>query len=246
VARGSLEAPGYGLIGPVVPKILSSIPGSDSDALTYPAKLNPYVPSEASGVEAMHSAIVSYESRCPSSKIALLGYSQGAQVVGDVLCGTTQRGWNITAPLNATLSKAIIASIQMGDPTFALDQVQDVGNATKGGIFKRNDTAACPSGIMKSYCSFNDTYCDFGSSIQVHISYVGEYGDAAAQWVVEKFVAVNGTNTTSSDGTPTSTSPASASASTSMTMSNANRLEGTYTTLTSALELMILLACVGI
>lgn len=222
VARASLEAPGEGIIGSVVTQVESSIPGSDSEAVIYPATLDNYISSESSGVAGMKSLIISYEARCPRSKIALLGYSQGAQVVGDVLCGTSETSWNSTAPENATLSKNIVASVQMGDPTFDLNQAQDVGNATKGGIFKRNNTAACPSSIMKSYCNFNDTFCDSGSSLVVHLSYVKVYGDVAAQWIVGKFVAENGTNATSGGGTHTSTSSGAGSTSTS----NASRADG--------------------
>jgi len=242
VARASLEAPGEGIIGAVVTQVQSSIPGSDSEAVVYPATLNDYVSSESSGVAGMQSLITSYEARCPNSKIALLGYSQGAQVVGDVLCGTSEANWNSTAPESAALSKNIIASVQMGDPTFVLNQAQDVGNATKGGIFKRNNTAACPSSIMKSYCNFNDTFCDGGSSLVVHLSYVNVYGDVAAQWIIGKFGA-NGASTTSGSGTTSSTSAGTGSTSKPSGTSHAERLGGNY--LTAVLGFVMFLGLVG-
>lgn len=33
------------------------------------------------------------------------GYSQGAQVAGDVMCGTSEAGFNATQPLEAGLAK---------------------------------------------------------------------------------------------------------------------------------------------
>lgn len=219
VARASQESPGEGIIGAVATQVQSLIPGSDSEAVVYPATLANYVASESAGITGMQHLIASYEARCPNSKIALLGYSQGAQVVGDVLCGTSETYWNSTPPESAATSKNIIASIQMGDPTFALNQPQDVGNATKGGIFQRNHTAGCPSSIMKSYCNFNDTFCDSGSSLTVHESYVGVYGDPAVQWIVGKFATVNGTSTTSGSGTG-STSPTSSVANPISTLSS--------------------------
>ena len=233
VARGSLESQGEGATAAVANDVQSQIPGSDSEAVVYPATLENYVYSESDGVAAMTSLITSYEARCPNSKIALLGYSQGAQVVGDVLCGTSETYWNSTAPV---MSKNIIASIQFGDPSFVLNQPQDVGNATKGGIFPRNNTAACPTSIMKSYCNFNDTFCDSGSSLKVHESYIYVYGDAATQWIVGNFGAVNGTNSTSGGG--------SASGANSTLTSNASGLErlgGWY--LTGTLGLMFFAAC---
>jgi acetylxylan esterase len=244
VARGSLEAPGEGFIIAVANQVQSAIPGSDSDGVPYPATLDNYISSESKGVASMQSLIVSYEARCPNSKIALLGYSQGAHVVGDVLCGTSEAHWNSTPPESPALSKNIIASIQMGDPSFALNQPQDVGTATKGGIFKRNNTAACPSSIMKSYCDFNDTYCDTGKSILVHVSYVKVYGDVAAQWIIEKYGAANETNTTTSSATPTSTSPAGTST-TASTTNSADRLRGTSTILTGILGFLLFSVCVG-
>ena len=120
VARASTEAPGEGIIGAVATRVQQAVPGSDSEAVVYPATLTDYLDSEASGVAGMKELIQSYVARCPSSKIALLGYSQvrslwvredllirvqGAQVVGDVLCGTSEKLFNSTAALSASLSK---------------------------------------------------------------------------------------------------------------------------------------------
>jgi hypothetical protein len=76
VARASTEQPGEGIIGAVATQVQQSVPGSDSEAVDYPATLNDYTFSESAGVSAMKSLIQSYVARCPSSKIALLGYSQ--------------------------------------------------------------------------------------------------------------------------------------------------------------------------
>ena len=105
VARASTEAPGQGIIGAVATKVQQAVPGSDSEAVDYPATLTNYTASEASGVADMTTLIQSYVARCPSSKIALLGYSQGAQVAGDVMCGTSEKGFNGTQPLSAALSR---------------------------------------------------------------------------------------------------------------------------------------------
>jgi hypothetical protein len=121
VARASTEAPGEGIIGAVATHVQQSVPGSDAEAVDYPATLTDYLNSEASGVAAMTKLIQSYVARCPNSKIALLGYSQvfcyaigegyvlmrgqGAQVVGDVLCGTGEKFFNRTSALSGSLSK---------------------------------------------------------------------------------------------------------------------------------------------
>lgn len=76
VARASTEQPGQGIIGAVATQVQQAVPGSDSEAVDYPATLQNYQSSEASGVVAMTKLIQDYTARCPNSKIALMGYSQ--------------------------------------------------------------------------------------------------------------------------------------------------------------------------
>ncbi|BGP16667.1 hypothetical protein JCM10213_000417 [Rhodosporidiobolus nylandii] len=90
VARGSGESAGKGIIGQVATLVKKQVSGSDSMAIDYPASLQDYQSSSSKGVSAMTSAIQSYLQQCPDSKIVLMGYSQGAQVVGDTLCGSSQ------------------------------------------------------------------------------------------------------------------------------------------------------------
>lgn len=101
VARGSNEAPGEGRIGSVTTLIKQAIPGSRSEAITYPATLNNYQSSETQGVAAMVQAIASYVRACPNGRFALLGYSQGAQVIGDALGGGS---FDTAAPIDAGLT----------------------------------------------------------------------------------------------------------------------------------------------
>ncbi|KAG4443302.1 hypothetical protein IFR05_001246 [Cadophora sp. M221] len=193
VARASTEKPGEGIIGAVATQVQQAVPGSDSEAVDYPATLANYTRSEGLGVSGMTKLIESYAARCPSSNMALMGYSQGAQVIGDVMCGTSEANFNSTPPLSAALSKNIIAIIQMGDPTHIPNLPQDVGNSTKAGIFPRPNTTACAAmePITKSFCTADDRFCDSGNSIPVHLSYVREFGTQAKDFVVQR--AMNGT-----------------------------------------------------
>ncbi|KAH9211448.1 cutinase [Leptodontidium sp. 2 PMI_412] len=202
VARASTEKPGEGIIGAVATQVQQAVPGSDSEAVDYPATLANYTTSEGLGVSGMTKLIESYAARCPSSKVALMGYSQkgfiandekGAQVIGDVMCGTSEANFNSTPPLSAALSKNIIAIIQMGDPTHIPNLPQDVGNSTRAGIFPRPNTTACAAiePITKSFCTADDRFCDSGNSIPVHLSYVREFGTQAKDFVVQR--AMNGT-----------------------------------------------------
>jgi hypothetical protein len=85
-ARASTEPPGEGIIGAVADDIVnSSAQPVSREAVDYPATLIPYASSEAAGVQAMNSDLAAQVKLCPSQKIVLLGYSQGAHVAGDVL-----------------------------------------------------------------------------------------------------------------------------------------------------------------
>lgn len=104
IARASTEKPGVGIIGGVATQVQQQLPGSDVEAVDYPATLENYQQSEAAGVSAMTTLVTAYTARCPTSKVVLMGYSQGAQVTMDVLCGTEINNFNKTAPLAAEIS----------------------------------------------------------------------------------------------------------------------------------------------
>ena len=85
-ARASTEAPGEGIIGTVVTAIVDGSRQTISrEAVAYPATLTNYLVSESEGVTAMKEDLATQVSKCPDTKIVLMGYSQGAQVAGDVL-----------------------------------------------------------------------------------------------------------------------------------------------------------------
>jgi acetylxylan esterase len=89
----------------------------------------------------------------------------------------------------------------MGDPSHVVNQTQDVGTSTKNGLFPRQNIAACGSStkFTQSYCNSNDEFCDSGTSLEVHISYVTNFGAVAAQYIQQRV----GNATTSATGTGT-------------------------------------------
>lgn len=103
IARASLEPPGTGVIGNVSSRVAEQLPGSDVVAVEYPATLDNYQSSEAQGVAAMMKLVTSYASQCPDSRMILMGYSQGAQVTADVLCGTMEASFNTTEALSTSI-----------------------------------------------------------------------------------------------------------------------------------------------
>jgi acetylxylan esterase len=87
VARASGEAKGEGMIGGLSRAIKSAVKGADSEAVDYPAALAPYGSSEGKGVAAAKAQLTAYVQKCPKAKVVLMGYSQGADVMGSILCG---------------------------------------------------------------------------------------------------------------------------------------------------------------
>lgn len=92
VARGSNEAVGEGKTSTVANLIESRVPDSFSVAINYPAAIisndSIYPASVEDGVDDTKAKIESYVAACgAASRIALLGYSQGGNVVTDTLAG---------------------------------------------------------------------------------------------------------------------------------------------------------------
>ncbi|KAM0155335.1 hypothetical protein ACHAPG_006009 [Botrytis cinerea] len=201
VARASTEAPGEGIIGSVATMVKASLPGSDSEAVEYPATLTQYQASEASGVAAMQKLVQAYAEKCPGSKMAVMGYSQGAQVAADVMCGTSETGFaGNTQALSANISSNVVAMVLMGDPSHVPAETFNAGTAKNNGLFARQNIAACPTEKTVSYCDNQDEFCDSGNSLQVHLSYVTTYGTAAAKFITDK-MAGETSSSASTNGT---------------------------------------------
>ncbi|QDS77178.1 hypothetical protein FKW77_001944 [Venturia effusa] len=200
VVRASMEYPGYGMMGALAQAVLESVNGSTSEAIDYPALLQPYDESSYAGIVATTKQLQSHVDRCPDAKVILMGYSQGAHIIGDVMCGgggkfglTVDPNNDIpipslgppTPPVAAKYQKSVVAMIQMGDPRFLPKKSYDVGTATHEGFFPRPANISCDAfaPIIQSYCDEGDVYCDQGDVYGVHTSYVGQYGDAALDFI---------------------------------------------------------------
>ena len=108
VARAAGELPGEGSTGAIASDIKAKIPDSDSVGLNYPALIVLKNQSEAAGVAQLRSDISDYVESCPKAKIVLLGYDQGAHVVGDVLGGA---GEDASFPIEGVEAKSGMLSL---------------------------------------------------------------------------------------------------------------------------------------
>ncbi|KAI1264238.1 carbohydrate-binding module family 1 protein [Xylariaceae sp. FL1019] len=186
-ARETTASPGYGTAGGLVNMVVAANPGAGSSAITYPACGGQstcggisYDDSANQGTAAVVSAVTSYNQQCPSTKIVLIGYSQGGQIMDNAFCG------GAGATLSGTALAAVKAVIFMGDPHNVAGLPYNVGTCTAGGFAARPAGFQCSPGnsaIIKSYCDAADPYCCNGADAATHQGYVTEYGSQALAFI---------------------------------------------------------------
>ncbi|RHZ58382.1 putative acetyl xylan esterase (Axe1) [Aspergillus thermomutatus] len=196
-ARETTAPAGYGSSSTVVNLILNAYPGSTSEAISYPACGGQsscggvsYANSVVAGINAVVSAVNSFNQKCPSTQLVLVGYSQGGQIMDDALCGggDPNQGYTNTAvPLSASAVNMIKAAIFMGDPRFIAGLSYEVGTCKAAGFDPRPAGFSCPSASkIQSYCDAADPYCCNGNDANTHQGYGTEYGQAALTFVKSK------------------------------------------------------------
>ncbi|KAI1814013.1 acetyl xylan esterase [Poronia punctata] len=190
VARGSLQEPGEGKIVQVTDLVKALVPGSVSVAVDYPASIigdGTYAVSVAKGINDTIEKVQTYVDACgASSQIALLGSSQGGNVMTNALAGAILE----PDPLTEAYTQYIKAVTVFGDPTYTKNQVFNVGNATKSGLFARGGASLTKlntfADILRSYCMAGDLFCAGGLSLATHNAEVPTWADAAAEFIASK------------------------------------------------------------
>ena len=181
-ARASTERPGFGvLLGPLARNLTQNLDATvKSTAVDYPATLGNYNNSVRQGVADMAAKLKATAAQCADTKFVLMGYSQGAQVTGDVLAGA--RGGQPAVP--AAVSDRVAAVVLFGDPTFTSGESFNVAQGNRSGVFARGrGELDAFADRTQSFCNRNDTFCQSGSSLAAHLNYNGSLDEA------EDFVA---------------------------------------------------------
>lgn len=95
-ARETTVSAGYGSSATVVDAVLAAYSGSTSEAIVYPACGGQascgsvsYANSVAQGVEAVTTAVNTYNTNCPSTQLVLVGYSQVCNSISWLIISTT-------------------------------------------------------------------------------------------------------------------------------------------------------------
>lgn len=191
-ARASTESPGEGITGALVTQIVDDSSQTVSrESVNYPATLTNYANSAADGVSNATSELEQEVSSCPNAKVVLLGYSQGAEVVTDVLGGGGGGTLGATtAPVASNVASHVVAVVTFGDPRHVTGQPFNLGTSTTNGLFPRSPTQLKVldgmSSKIQAYCDTNDEFCSSGTSLQVHLTYLDRYQDDAANFVLGK------------------------------------------------------------
>ncbi|WP_052359422.1 cutinase family protein [Actinoplanes friuliensis] len=180
-ARGTTERPGLGvLLGPLARQMTTQLPQTvRSTAVDYPASFN-YQPSVRQGVDALAATMKRTAAACADTEFVLMGYSQGANVVGDALVGRSVRGRAAAQPaIPAALSDKVAAVILFGDPTFTAGEPFNITDGTRSGVFARGDGRLDAfADRTQSFCNRNDRFCQGGTSLAAHLDYSKFFTDA--------------------------------------------------------------------
>ena len=170
VARGTGEPGTLGIIvgDPVFTAIQRRLPGltATSHAVDYPASTSSTSPTD--GNRALVSHVSSQAQTCPEQRFVLVGYSQGANVVGNSL-GISSEGAAVGGPVVATIPTTVeprvSAVLVFGYP------LRKLGRGITGTYAERT----------LDLCAENDIVCDpTGTSWLAHLSYTGNADQAAA------------------------------------------------------------------
>ena len=120
-ARGTFEAPGVGATGQAFVDALNArLPGKTVDvyAVNYPASLD--FGRAADGIADAGNKIETIAASCPTTKVVLGGYSQGAAVAGYTTTDTIPTGLavpaGITGPMPPAIAPHVAAVVLFGTP----------------------------------------------------------------------------------------------------------------------------------
>ena len=140
---------------------------------------------------ALKTQLLAQIQACPDQKIVLAGYSQGAHVVLDVLGGGGGSTLGaLTDPVPAAVANHVYAVVTFGDPRHVTNHAFDKGTSTHDGMFPRTDAQLqVLDGIapkIEAYCDTTDKYCDSGTSLSVHVTYLDRYEAEALAFVMAR------------------------------------------------------------
>lgn len=178
----------------------------------------PYCDQVTEGTTNGISEITAYQKQCPCSHIILGGYSEGANVMGNVLAGGACADDVSGIDPTSAAGKAIAAAVIWGNPRHNANQIYNVGtgSALQG---EPRDADSLPrlqayASKFRDYCQSGDPICAGGDNITQHLDYFDIFTEEAANWVVGKVDAAAPLCSASSSAASSSATAAAVSSST--------------------------------
>ncbi|OTA54516.1 carbohydrate esterase family 5 protein, partial [Hypoxylon sp. EC38] len=203
LSRGNNE-PYPGRQGKLVQAICSGLASCDYEDIVFDNALETeYCGAVEAGRKAGVEQITAYNKKCPDTKLVVSGYSQGAQVVGDILGGgggvffqgcTTPTVSGMDA--KSAPGNKIAAALLFGDTRHTANQPYNtLPGASINGLFPRSGEQLAGlnnfAGVLRDWCQGDDPICAQGDgkrvyNVQHHLNYFDVYSGAAGQWVKSK------------------------------------------------------------
>ncbi|KAK1984154.1 cutinase [Colletotrichum cereale] len=196
-ARETTAPPGFGAAAGIVDDLTKTNKGATNEPIVYPACGGgadcagvSYADSVKNGTAAVATAVNDFNKKCPKTKIVMLGFSQGAQIMDNAYCGggDTIEG---VEDANVLISKEALGQLKvaifMGDPRYIAGFPYEVGTCKTQGFAPRPQGFRCPNGDnIKSFCDEADPFCCDGNDPVAHLQYPSVYGDKIKQFVGDK------------------------------------------------------------
>lgn len=203
VVRGSGEAAGSGQVGNIYTSggqgrmagVASSVASGTSRSvrtagLAYPATIGwggfSYLSSLNTGRDRLAAELRRLTSLCSSTRFVLIGYSQGAHVIGDVMSNSNPEG------LSSTVRGRVVAIFNTGDPVRRYGESYNRGTGLGGGVLIDRG-AGQMSGMgtrIRSYCYKGDYVCDYDhrASYNTAMAIHGSYGNSSIRTYGSNFI----------------------------------------------------------
>lgn len=180
----------YGLLYSTVKRVQREIPDSTAESIPYDKRSDDYPVATKQGQRMLTRAIESYARACPFTPIVLLGYSEGAIVTMNTLCGRSAVGEKVGSGLPARYRRKILATVVYGDETRIPHQSYDRGTCKRGeGTNPRQNPKGCATFAkhIRSYCDASDPQCCGGKNQSTHYTYPDTYNADVGTYIRHRY-----------------------------------------------------------
>ena len=198
-ARGTAEPRQKNqLLSPVAREITKALPEQVATLdLDYPADTDVNV-GGTRGARVLLDTLNVQSEACPEQRFVLLGYSQGALVIGDVLAEPASRLVGVAAgEISEAAAERVIAVVFYGNPRFSGAEQYAVGSydAALSGILPREESSLDAfAERIRDFCVKADFICQSSMSLDErgHVAYFknGMQQDGA-EFVLERIAALS-------------------------------------------------------